>query len=111
MTWFNIYIRNEFITSNVCKIIITILNWVITRIIFNAGSTGVTCKVLKGGIIGNEKTIQLLDSIISFPMVSEKDKEDIKLASNLECDFIIINHSRSGKMIRLIKNEIKQTGL
>ncbi|XP_043499370.1 pyruvate kinase-like [Polistes fuscatus] len=73
------------------------------------GSTGVTCKVLKGGIIGNEKTIQLLDSIISFPMVSEKDKEDIKLASNLKCDFIIINHSRSGKMICLIKNEIKKT--
>ncbi|KAI4500812.1 hypothetical protein M0802_004023 [Mischocyttarus mexicanus] len=74
------------------------------------GSTGVTCKVIKGGIVGNEKTIQLLDSIISFPMVSEKDREDIKLASNLECDFIIVNHSRSGKMIRSIQNEIKQTG-
>lgn len=68
------------------------------------------CKILKGGVIGNGKTVQLLDNVISFPIISKQDSEDIKLASKLECDFIIVNQTRNSKMVRSVRTELKRTG-
>ncbi|KAL2723304.1 pyruvate kinase-like [Vespula maculifrons] len=77
---------------------------------FNAGTSDVLCRIIKGGIIGNTKTIQLLDSIISFPIISKQDSKDIELACKLECDFIIVNQARNRKMIRSVRAEINQIG-
>ncbi|XP_043683537.1 pyruvate kinase-like isoform X2 [Vespula pensylvanica] len=74
------------------------------------GTSDVLCRIIKGGIIGNTKTIQLLDSIISFPIISKQDSKDIELACKLECDFIIVNQARNRKMIRSVRAEINQIG-
>lgn len=54
--------------------------------------------------------MQLLDSVVALPQISDKDDEHIELASNLECDFIIVNHTRDEKMIYAVKNRFKEMG-
>ncbi|XP_017762660.1 PREDICTED: pyruvate kinase-like [Eufriesea mexicana] len=71
----------------------------------------VTCKVIKGGIVRDDKLVQLLDSVISLPQISEKDTKHLKLASILECDFLIMNHTRNEKMIYGIKSRLKHIGV
>ncbi|CAK9829804.1 Pyruvate kinase PKLR [Anthophora retusa] len=68
------------------------------------------CKVIKGGILRDNTLVQLLDSIIALPQISEKDTEHIKLACALECDFIVVNHVRSKEMIYSVKSRLKEMG-
>lgn len=68
------------------------------------------CKIIKGGIIKEESTVQLCDSILDLPQISEEDDRDIDLASDLECDFLISSHTQNGKMVCAIKDRVKQKG-
>ncbi|XP_046742507.1 pyruvate kinase PKM-like [Diprion similis] len=70
----------------------------------------VTCKVVKGGIVRNEKLVQLVDGIPELPQVSGKDDADIGLALDFECDLLIVSHVRNGQMICAVKDRIKQIG-
>ncbi|XP_047368243.1 pyruvate kinase-like [Vespa velutina] len=98
--------------SNVCHVgdTISIDRGAIMLKVICVGSNEVICKILKGGIIGNEKTVQLLDNIISFPIISKQDSKDIEFASKVECDFIIVNQARNSKMISSVRDEIKRIG-
>lgn len=55
--------------------------------------------------------VQLLDSVVSLPQISEKDTEHMKLASMLECDFLIMNHTRNEKVLYGIKSRLKKMGM
>ncbi|XP_012141373.1 pyruvate kinase isoform X2 [Megachile rotundata] len=72
--------------------------------------TSLVCKVIKGGIIKDEKLVQLMDSIIPLPQISETDNEHIRLAADLECDILIANHVRNKRLINGIKSRLKQIG-
>ncbi|KAL2735947.1 pyruvate kinase-like [Vespula squamosa] len=98
--------------SSICHVgdIISIDRGSVMLRVICVGIGAVLCKIIKGGIIENRKTIQFLDSIVPFPIISEQDSKDIELASKLECDFIIVNQARTRKMIRSVRAEIKQTG-
>ncbi|KOC58949.1 Pyruvate kinase isozymes R/L [Habropoda laboriosa] len=69
------------------------------------------CKVVKGGTVRDDALVQLLDSIISLPQISEKDTQHVKLASALECDFVIVNHARNKEMIFSVKSRLKEMGI
>ncbi|XP_017893500.2 pyruvate kinase-like [Ceratina calcarata] len=71
----------------------------------------INCRVIKGGTVTDYKPVQLLDSVVSLPQISEKDTEHIKLASMLECDFLIVNNTRNEKMIYAIKCRLRQFGV
>ncbi|XP_046837083.1 pyruvate kinase-like [Vespa crabro] len=98
--------------SNVCHVgdTISIDRGAVMLKVICVGSNEVMCKILKGGIIGNEKTVQFLDNVISFPIISKQDSKDIELASKLECDFIIVNQARNSKMIISVRDEINRIG-
>ncbi|KZC14922.1 Pyruvate kinase, partial [Dufourea novaeangliae] len=71
----------------------------------------ITCRVLKGGIVRDEKLVQLLDSVVALPQLSKKDEEHIQLSSFLECDFCIVNHTRNEKMVEAVKTGFNQMGM
>ncbi|KAK1135270.1 hypothetical protein K0M31_008041 [Melipona bicolor] len=71
----------------------------------------VTCRVVKSGIVRDNKLVQLLDSMVSLPQISDRDTEHVKLASMLECDFLIMNHTRNEKMLYGMKSRLKQMGV
>lgn len=60
--------------------------------------------------MGDEKLVQLLDSAVSLPQISETDNEHVSLASMLECDIVIVNHARNEKMVHGIKSRLKHIG-
>lgn len=78
---------------------------------FDADETGVTCRVVKGGIVRDNKLVQLIDSTVSLPQISDRDTGHVKLASMLECDFLITNHTRNEKMLYGMKSRLKQMGM
>ncbi|XP_048513437.1 pyruvate kinase PKM-like [Athalia rosae] len=71
----------------------------------------VTCKVLKGGSVRDEKLVQLVDGVPELPQVSEQDDNDISLALGFECDLLIVSHVRDGRMICAVKDSIKKVGI
>ncbi|XP_016914153.3 pyruvate kinase [Apis cerana] len=71
----------------------------------------ITCKIIKGGIVKDGKLIQLLDSLVPLPQISEKDIAHMKWASHLECDFLIMNHVRSEKVLYTIKSRFKEMNI
>ncbi|CAD1478791.1 unnamed protein product, partial [Heterotrigona itama] len=81
------------------------------EITFDADEKAVTCRVVKAGIVRDNKLVQLLDSIVSLPQISDTDAEHARLASTLECDFLIMNHTRNGTMLRGMRSRLKQMGV
>ncbi|XP_057338019.1 pyruvate kinase-like [Microplitis mediator] len=51
------------------------------------------------GRISNGKMIQPIDTALELPEISDKDEEDINLALELECDFLIVSHIRTSETI------------
>ncbi|XP_029044342.2 pyruvate kinase PKM-like [Osmia bicornis bicornis] len=72
--------------------------------------TSIVCEIIKEGVVGDEKLVQLLDSAVSLPQISETDNEHVSLASMLECDIVIVNHARNEKMVHGIKSRLKHIG-
>lgn len=81
------------------------------KIFFNTDEQAITCKIIKGGIVKDGKLIQLLDSLVPLPQISEKDIAHMKWASHLECDFLIMNHVRNEKVLYTIKSRFKEMSM
>jgi len=54
----------------------------------------INCRVLHGGVLTNNKGINLFGGGLSGEVLSDKDKEDIKLASQLEVDYVALSFVR-----------------
>ena len=55
----------------------------------------VRCKVVHGGALSDRKGINLQGGGLSAPALTEKDKEDIKLAAKLKADYMAVSFPRS----------------
>lgn len=69
------------------------------------GITGreVTCLVLEGGELAQNKGINLPDSAISTPALTAKDKEDALLAKSWGVDYIALSFVRAASDIRELR--------
>ncbi|KAK0181900.1 hypothetical protein PV327_000084 [Microctonus hyperodae] len=72
------------------------------------GNEFVNCTVMKSGVVANKKIVQPIDTPLNLPQISKQDDNDIDLALELECDFLIASHTRSWKSISTIKERIKK---
>ncbi|NLJ54988.1 MAG: pyruvate kinase [Intrasporangiaceae bacterium] len=71
--------------------------------------TDVVCTVLEGGVLSNNKGINLPGVAVSVPALSEKDKEDLRFALELRVDFVALSFVRSAKDmddVRAIMDEV-----
>lgn len=69
----------------------------------------VHCKVVYGGILKNNKGMNLPDSLVSVSSFTAKDKKDVQLAMELDADFVALSFVRSKKDIQSLKNYMKRT--
>ncbi len=53
--------------------------------------TEITCKVTTGGILSDRKGINLLGGGLSAPALTDKDKQDIKLAAKMQADYLAVS--------------------
>lgn len=74
------------------------------------------CKVKVGNLLSSSKGINLPDSNLSVPSLTEKDKACVAYAVEKEFDFLALSFVRSGKDIRALKKllttlEVRPKGL
>lgn len=73
--------------------------------------TKVRVKILRGGIIKSNKSINIPGAKVDLPSLLEKDIKDLSLASKYEADFIALSFVRNKKDVGLLKKEIGKLDL
>ncbi|HPF82981.1 MAG TPA: pyruvate kinase [Bacilli bacterium] len=59
--------------------------------VLDKGKDYLLCEVLAGGIIENHKGVNIPGLALKIPFISERDEQDIKLASELNVDFLALS--------------------
>jgi len=72
--------------------------------------TEVDVEVIYGGLVKPRKGINLPDSNVSAPAMTEKDIEDLKFGLENGVDWVALSFARRGEDIRFIKNLIAEAG-
>jgi len=70
----------------------------------------VTCKVVRGGVLSNNKGINRKGGGLTAPALTEKDMEDIKTAALIKADYLAISFPRSGEDMRLARRLMHEAG-
>ena len=65
-------------------------------------------KVLQGGLLGQNKGINLKSGGLSAPSITAKDKKDIQTAIEAEADYLAISFVRSAEDILMVKKILKK---
>jgi pyruvate kinase len=68
----------------------------------------VTCLVVEGGQVSNNKGLSLPGVAVSVPALSEKDEEDLRFALQLGVDFIALSFVRSPDDVELVREIMRQ---
>ncbi|TVP85154.1 MAG: pyruvate kinase [Thioalkalivibrio sp.] len=66
--------------------------------------------VLVGGMLSNNKGINRMGGGLSAPAITEKDREDIRLAAELEVDFLAVSFPRCAEDIHLARTLLHEAG-
>jgi pyruvate kinase len=72
--------------------------------------TEVSCRVVEGGVLSNNKGMNLPNSELSTAALTDKDRQDVRLAIELEVDFVALSFVRSAKDVLQLKNYMKRAG-
>ncbi len=76
----------------------------------NVESGRIDCTVINGGVLSNNKSINLPGIRTSIPFLSEKDKNDIKFAIQEDFDFIAASFTQSADNIHEMRRELELAG-
>jgi len=68
------------------------------------------CKIIHGGILKDNKGINLPDSKVSVSSFTSKDKKDTALAMELGADFMALSFVRDAKEVNALNNYMKKKG-
>ncbi len=71
----------------------------------------VNCTVIVGGKLSNNKGINLLGGGLSAAALTEKDKEDIVTAAEIQCDYLALSFPRSADDVELCRSLAEKAGL
>lgn len=70
----------------------------------------ILCRVIYGGILSDNKGMNLPDTQVTTSSFTAKDKLDATLATELEADFIALSFVRSAKDVKSVQQFLKKTG-
>jgi pyruvate kinase len=68
------------------------------------------CQVKTGGILSDRKGINRQGGGLSAPALTEKDKEDIKVAAEIQADYLAVSFPRCGEDIELARGLLREAG-
>jgi pyruvate kinase len=68
------------------------------------------CVVEQGGVLSNNKGINRKGGGLTAPALTEKDRRDIRLAAQLNADFLGVSFPRSGADIRWARDLMRKAG-
>jgi pyruvate kinase len=91
-----------------------------TRILINDGviellaekvsATEITCRVIHGGILSNNKGVNVPGVQLSMPYLSERDMDDLKFGAKMGFDFIAASFVRSAADINYLRKFTQSLG-
>lgn len=70
----------------------------------------ILCHVIYGGILSDNKGMNLPDTRVTTSSFTAKDKNDAKLAAELDTDFVALSFVRDAKDVRSIQQFFKKLG-
>lgn len=70
----------------------------------------ISCKVIHGGILKDNKGINLPDSKVSVSSFTAKDKKDVKLAMELNADFVALSFVRNEQDVLVLDAYMRKNG-
>ena len=70
----------------------------------------IRCQVKAGGTLSNRKGINRQGGGLSAPALTDKDKEDIKVAAEIQADYIAVSFPRCGEDIELARRLLREAG-
>ena len=83
------------------------------RIVFwveNVEGAEVHCKVVVGGALSDRKGINLQGGGLSAPALTEKDRNDIKLAAELKADYLAVSFPRTAEDVNEARYLMREAG-
>lgn len=78
------------------------------EIVSTNGKDEVRCKIIHGGILSSKKGVNLPNTKISLPCLTEKDRKDLDFALDQQVDWIGLSFVRSGRDIIELKHIIRE---
>lgn len=76
----------------------------------SAGPEEVVCQVETGGVVSDRKKVNVPEADIPLPVVTEKDREDIRFAVTAGADFIAASFIRQAANVLEIRRTIEEAG-
>jgi pyruvate kinase len=68
------------------------------------------CQVKTGGTLSNRKGINRQGGGLSAPALTDKDREDIKVAAEIQADYVAVSFPRTGEDIELARSLLREAG-
>lgn len=76
----------------------------------SCGRTEVRCTVVHGGVVSNKKSINLPNSRLKLPYLSEQDKSDLLFGISQDVDYIAASFTRSKEDVIALRKFINYNG-
>ena len=70
----------------------------------------VVCEIINGGLLGENKGINLPGIPVRVPSLTEKDSQDLEFALNNGVDAIAVSFVRTAEDVRLVRNRVSAYG-
>jgi len=70
----------------------------------------ITCTVIEGGVLSDRKGINRLGGGLSAPALTEKDMADIRVAAELEADFLAVSFPKDAADLTLARRLMQAAG-
>lgn len=74
--------------------------------VLSVSSGQIVCKVINSGVIKSHKGVNLPDTMITFPIITEKDLADLKFGLKHDVDYVALSFVRNAKDITNLKKLI-----
>jgi pyruvate kinase len=68
------------------------------------------CKVVRGGLLGERKGVSVPGRALPLPALTEKDLEDLRLAVELQVDYVALSFVRRAEDVVACKEHLRQLG-
>ncbi|NOZ52727.1 MAG: pyruvate kinase [Gammaproteobacteria bacterium] len=76
----------------------------------NVSGTEIICRVKTGGVLSDRKGINRQGGGLSAPALTDKDREDIKVAADIQADYLAVSFPRRAEDVNEARELLNQAG-
>lgn len=89
---------------------ILINDGIIKLVVENVLGNEITCKVIDGGLLTDNKGVNVPDVNLNMPYLSKKDMDDLSFGKKMDFDFVAASFCRSATDVTIMRNYLDAIG-